>query len=1647
MAFTDDLQNFLENRLLAFDPSIDLSDNSPAQLQIIQPIIQRFGEDPFSTDIPTFIIDRITQEFPDMAANDGGMVEDILVKPLQLLLEPFKREVEQVKIASTIRNAQIMSDDEADALGANWFEDRDQGNFSSGTVRLYYAQPTTSRVTTDKQLSTSGGITFFPIQNYSITAQQMLFNKQGSFFFLDIVVRASSAGDQFNVSRGDVNSIQDVAGVVKVANLTDFTTGLPRENNVDYFNRVSNSLTDRSLVTKRGVLTRTQNLFDSVRALQVIGAGEDGMDRDILTGTGQGFLHIAGKSVVYGDWLWTKELTYVDTGPSNSITPQPGDTVRFHPDSITPVPVVEAKVVSILASGSGLYLFLLDQSLFSSGTIKQGAFSLFKPGVITISGVPGGISDNFTVPDNTVHLGGHTDVFIRPTADEEVQSTLSNVTDDDPVVAITDLSVPTPNSNLVHSDLIDFVAEGVEDEDLLIIDTGTGYTGTYRILEVTDSSNLRVDSIFTLATTSFLRARIVKHIKLDLVNPKVPKLPYTASPVSDLQTNVGSNEFIFSSINIQDYGANLGDTINILEGPDAGEFTITGFGLVVGQVFVDKSATATGSSLSYEVYTKQNGLTLPLIRVKTVEVLDSTGQTTGITVPYGDAVDIRPEENFESAGHAKTTYDKKLVVFPDMPEWPSGLIPDPEPPLSVSDHTDARYSLHLAIADGIVRRVINDSSNQITRTEINVPPFLWNGKRDKLIALVSEGDNHYPTSVPGVHKTSDLANAKIGDSLLINDGPNQGKYIVIDVRVLELWGKSDEGHRKVALVQVDPPLKVDPIRTAINLINDVNGSPVWTGSQLFGFLNYAADWDNVSGFYQTFLAQLRTSLATLGITFSSLADLQSFFDQLIRTGYTTGPSAKGLFRTYFLDPVSAEFFSGLTPTTFDLAADSSKKFRVDPELPPAQILPESITPTAPSLWNRNMGLRDPSDNYIYLTSGSSFVTRGIVAGDILEFYRALNDLPARGTMTSSWMCVTESGSNVVQLILPSSDGTSEQGYGGVDNYSLLVPGQLFYIDSGPDIGAYVITKIVDQNWAANPPLLKIQLDQPLTHTTENVPLSSTITVPPSQYDFNSNLPAYVLSGTITLPATLQNKHLKMDVSTNGGASYTSIEHTFSAANPYNTITAIINDIIADGTFSALVTASAVGTNKLALTSTTAGPRLRIRVNSSPTAPTAHTALNLTGGVVGSGVRGAATLINTKRIYGTGLNQFLVGEWITIYAAKNSDILANGDDTSFLGTYQVTAIGTDTASAPWWTTFNNFVELNRTADFPAGAYAELRWIRHDAPTTTPATTVGGGTEISNQYVRFRMYDSVPTIIDVDSIPWSAGTSPLLSNSQQQLLLSAPVVDTGAGQRNFAHKAPYRITRPDVFRISSTEMSLQREGALYYVDIPVVGYGPGSEMNVTTSDGFILSGNRKIKGYTFEVGNEIFVYSTKEQVHLVLPNSVLPVGASADINNEFRLAGQNLQVTYNDAPLVEDLQAFYDSALDRVTTANMLARHFFPGYVVVDIQYSGGDAESAVAADIISYVNNIDPDVGEIRADLIQDIIKKHGASTVTLPIVLITLFHGADRRIRGMRSETAIGIGNTPFFKGNFKQTYFIAGEDTSNSSPRPSGEQVFLKRF
>jgi hypothetical protein len=1659
MAFEDDLRSFLENRLQEFDPSIDLSTNSPAQVQIIDPTIARFGEDPFSTDIRSFVIARISQEFPELAATQGAELEDMLVSPMQLLLEPLKRAVETTRINQSVENADLMSDDEADALGANFFQEREEGDRASGPVRLYFNAPTTVRVTSDRQLTSRSGVAFFPTENTFITSAQMVFNRDGSQYFLDITVQAEEAGSEGNVSAGEIISIDDVEGVVRVSNLSDFTNGNPRQDNEDYLGGIPQALTERSLVTTRGISTRVPDTFGAqVRALQVVGAGEDGMDRDILTGTSEGFLHLVGDCSFYQSWIFVSTVRYKDDGVDNDVTIQAGDTARLilslgdDPDRTAN----EAVIIDIISTGVGTasekHILILDRTLDTLiGATGSGAtVAIFKEGFLTISGLPGGISTGITVPDNEVHLGGHMDILVRPSSDALREEVLPNLTDSEPIMALLDITTSL-NNNLVSSSS-SFVAAGVQEGDLLVIEDGNA-AGSYRVLSVGSpdlDTQLRVDSLFT-SVESGLRARIVRSITVDLVEPKVPKVPFVPGPVADLQTTVGTTLFRLGT-NIQSFGAAVGDTIRVLDGLNAGDYVIQSFDAVLGGTgpVVDRAAAATGFGQRYEVFTISDGLEFPLVRIRELEVLDSTNQGTGITVPYGDAVDIRPQCDFEGAGKSIRVLDKQLIIVPDG----SSLIPAADTIVTPGATTDARYSTEVAVADGVIR-IGTSGISAITEAEINIPPFAYNGRLDTILALTTREDPEFSGVTGDQHRTSDIAEASVGDSLVILDGPNAGNYVIRDLRILDMWAKTaPSGHRKIAVVQVDEQLKVDPLGTIIDYIADVGATAAVTSEEWADFFEEATQFFSVSGFLEAvIIPKLETTLTSEGFTITT-AEVRDLVLQLATSGYDVGSSAEGTLRLFFKEPVSAEFFfSDDDPTLFQAVSNTALRYRLSPDLPPSQIFPEAEEATSPTEWNRNMVLHDGSLTDAYLDSGSSFALRGIRSGDLIEYHSAINDFYSRRDMESSWLAVTQAGSNLVRLVVPPAAE-------GLDNATLPEPGHLFFVDSGPDTGAYVITEVDSGNsLVSDPPQLIFRIDKSLTHTTETFPAAA-------DRDFGEYAKSVLsTSGNVfpmTLPATAK---LKIDLEGDGPW-----EHQFLSTS-YANIGLIVSELTDTGTGTAW--GSQVSTVVGLLDIFADGDELVIRTKAgelknltieTATAPSAVGTGNLEfveltgdGGRVGYHAGGVA-VAGTKRIVSTAFaSGWSINDWISVYGVESptpegyndvtsgDDVISAGEDTAYLGTFQVVSLDTISGGPR---DGEAYAEINRSANFDNGL--NLRFVRHSAPETSPADTTGGGKELSSSYVRGRMYREVSEQATI-SIPWAASpASPIEgvddvnpgTDPSQIQLSQDPTEGTG-----FSHKMPYRIIRDGVKKISSTAMSENRAGALYYVDLPVLGLGVISDLNITEDEGLTLEGRHRIDGYTLRVENEVFTFSTEEEVSIILPGSVLPVGSTPDLDNEISLAGQNLQVNYDSAPVISDIQAFFDSKLDRVVVASALVRHFLPSYVFLDVIYVGGDDESEVASDLITLINNIDPDLNELSSDAITGTITKRGAIQVRQPITLIALTHGTDRRIRGTQSTNSIGGNNLPTFRGNFKQTYFIAGPNTSDEETRPDGEQVYLTRL
>lgn len=671
MPGTDDLQSYLEERLLTFDPDIDLSDGSPAQTDIIDPTVRRFAPDPFEMDVYTFIKSRLEQEYPNLSVEEGEALADLLIKPMEALLDPIIREVEFLRKNKSLNDSDLLSPEEADALMGNFFVSRTRGEKSVGQCRMYFNAPVAVSVSVGNEFSTSDGLKFIPSISQEISAEQMLFNQDGNLFYFDVSVEAETEGDEYNIGVAEISSVSNVAASVKVTNLSRFRDGAPEESTLSFIERGENSLTERSLVVPRGAISRLFDQFPDLLHLQVVGFNDTEMERDIIKGGGLGpILHYGtdGRTSDDGDGDGYSDVFESPTGGFIAALGGVGEI---------------SSLMLTLQNKDYPVLEVLSDNLLKVGAALDPGFPLPDPPphpdmpddltgqpfyvrrlILTISDIPGGIinptgiSGTVSIATDEVHIGGISDFYVRGTELEEEELVIEAVSDEEPLMeglGLKTVVAGLPADVVEDASLLstnDFLAKKVKTGMTLVIETDAGNAGAYQIIKVAPGGNARRLQIDPApgSTVTDQRYKIVDDIDVNLLEPKTLR-----GSGDDLKTTLGSKQVsTISEVDFDQLGTEEEDTLRISgETVNAGDYSveqITGTGnklLVLGT-----ELKRTSSTEEWLLFKKGAGIDPPLVRIKSIDILDSSKQPTGDIIPYALPVDIQ-SYSFSNIGVGK----------------------------------------------------------------------------------------------------------------------------------------------------------------------------------------------------------------------------------------------------------------------------------------------------------------------------------------------------------------------------------------------------------------------------------------------------------------------------------------------------------------------------------------------------------------------------------------------------------------------------------------------------------------------------------------------------------------------------------------------------------------------------------------------------------------------------------------------------------------------------------------------------------------------------------------------------------------------------------------------------------------------------------
>lgn len=664
MPGTEDLQEYIEERLLDLDPDVDLSAGSPAQTEVIDPIVRRFAPDPFEMDVSTFIKTRLEQEYPGLNKEDGEALADLLIKPIEALIDPLVREVEFLRKNKSLAYPELLAPEEADSLMGNFFVSRTRGTRSVGQVRLWFNAPTAISIGVGNEAGTVDGLKYIPRTPQEVSAEQMLFNQDGSLFYADFGYEAETEGSEYNVDKNTITSIAGISTAVKVRNLERFRDGVPEETTISFIDRGESSLNERSLVVPRGAIARLFDEFGDLQHLQVVGFKDEEMDRDVIKGGGLGPIVVYGSDGQTSDDGDGDGFTDIFESPAGGFILTIGSIGEVSNFNLTvgdkDFPVVEVLADNQIRVTSPITLLQAGQTPEPEPEKPElASFLLNEPfyireNILTLSDIPGGIinpigpNGKVIVRGDEIHIGGCADFYARGVELEEEEIVIEAITDEDPLLEGSDMETNITGlpSDIVRVDALTDLTDSSDNKRVkirhsLVIETG-GDAGTYQILKVnprgTAKNELQVYPVPGNVATG-LRYRVVDEIDIDLSEPKNPR-----GNGADLKTVLGSTQVsTVSAVDFDAIGGEVDDVLRVLgNSPNAGDHNVnqimgTGNALLV----LAAEMRRTSSSEPWELFKLQNALDPPIVRLTTVDLLDSSKQDTGGIIPYAQPVDIQ----------------------------------------------------------------------------------------------------------------------------------------------------------------------------------------------------------------------------------------------------------------------------------------------------------------------------------------------------------------------------------------------------------------------------------------------------------------------------------------------------------------------------------------------------------------------------------------------------------------------------------------------------------------------------------------------------------------------------------------------------------------------------------------------------------------------------------------------------------------------------------------------------------------------------------------------------------------------------------------------------------------------------------------------
>lgn len=144
-------------------------------------------------------------EYSKSRGQRGTLIDDLAVKPAGLVLSDFYNALAEQRRVNNIALWKTMTDEELNFFGNKFFIGRIDGDFSIGSVRIYFNEKKIIELSTIARFVSNSGLQYKPTQPGRVSGSSFSDSTDRiALYYIDIPIIAVSKGDQYNTDANEI---------------------------------------------------------------------------------------------------------------------------------------------------------------------------------------------------------------------------------------------------------------------------------------------------------------------------------------------------------------------------------------------------------------------------------------------------------------------------------------------------------------------------------------------------------------------------------------------------------------------------------------------------------------------------------------------------------------------------------------------------------------------------------------------------------------------------------------------------------------------------------------------------------------------------------------------------------------------------------------------------------------------------------------------------------------------------------------------------------------------------------------------------------------------------------------------------------------------------------------------------------------------------------------------------------------------------------------------------------------------------------------------------------------------------------------------------------------------------------------------------